>query len=209
MDVGALLAQAWAEVEKAGLPAEMKEVAFKEAIALLARESDDYVAPESAPKKARVTSAPSTKAAGSPKIEAEDRGSMASSASSDELFDKFAHEVGIEKDDLEQVFYFENGLPILNGPTRKLGASKAAQCRAVALALAVAYHFVLDVTDISIKSIREECERLKCYDQDNFSAYLGSAKGVNYIGPRGKKVLRVKADAIDLVRTLVDSIRSA
>lgn len=214
MAVSEMIAEAWKAVKDAGVPEALQEIAFKEAMAVLAASASPAIAEResadpgrgsktnSATNKARAKVRPKTKRE---PAETEVLGTV---LPDDDLFDKFSTETGIPRRELEEVFYFDSGRPILNGPARQLGSSVAVQARIVAIAITAAYHYALDVRDVPASKIADECKRLKCWDTDNFSAYMAKEKAVNYIGPRGKKVFRVKQpDTVDALRAAVDGIR--
>jgi hypothetical protein len=214
MAVSDMVAEAWKAVKDAGIPEPLQEVAFKEAMAVLAGR------PVSGPSKQRVQEAgrgsrPNRPTAGAkagtrarPKREPATNDVIGTVLPDDELFDKFSDETAIPRHALEEVFYFDGGKPILNGPARQLGDNVAAQARAVAVALTAAYHYALDVRDVPASKIADECKRLKCWDTDNFSAYISKEKAINYVGPRGKKVFRVKQpDTVEGLTLVVNRIR--
>jgi hypothetical protein len=108
---------------------------------------------------------------------------------------------------LEEVFFFHDGLPGLNGPARKLGASKSSQTKTVALALTAAYHYSVSEPADTVEAVRRECERLRCYDKVNFSTSLGGIKGLNYTGPRNNKTLKTKSDTIVELKAVIAAVR--
>ena len=202
MDVADQLARAWAAVEIAGLPEHLHEVGFKAALNLQNSQHDHpltqqvHVAPSATP----LTPLPGPVAAGNdsaPRI----------GIDAADPFAVFEYETGIPREALEEVFYFHEGLPGLNGPARKLGASKSMQTKTIALALTAAYHFaVVDPAD-TVEAVRKECERLRCYDKVNFSTTLGATKGLNYTGPRNNKTLKTKSDTIAELKAVIAAIR--
>ncbi len=213
MAVSDMIAEAWKAVKDAGIPEPLQEVAFREAMAVLASKA----APASTQRAAAAGrgSKPNTSPTGprtglrpKAKPKALDNDVIGTVLPDDELFDKFSNETGIARHELEEVFYFDSGKPILNGPARQLGANVAAQARTVAVALTAAYHYALDVRDVPASRIADECKRLKCWDTDNFSAYISKERAVNYVGPRGKKVFRVKQpETVESLKAAVAFIR--
>jgi hypothetical protein len=209
LNVTEKIAAAWKSVVDAGLPESLHEVGFKAALVMINEEqtpaSPREIVPASA--SARVHQLPTPALIDPPAEHSND--AVLQPKSSGELLSKFAMETGIEEEDLEAVFYFDNGVPILNGPVRKLGGTTTEKTRTIALCLVSAYNYALDLVEIQPDVIRAECERLKCLDSKNFSSYVGSTKGVSYLGPTGKKFLKVKADTISLLADAVRSIREA
>lgn len=202
MDVAEQLAKAWAAVEGAGLPEHLHEVGFKAALTL---QSPQYahVAPAPAATATPLSISPATEAPAAAVM-----GPITQSVETNaDPIALLAHETGIEQEALEEVFFFVEGLPRLNGPGRKLGGTKTTQTRTVALALTAAYHFVLRDTSDAVEAVRKECERLRCYDKVNFSTTLSSTKGLNYTGLRNNKMLKTKSDTIAELKAVVAAIR--
>lgn len=209
MAVSDLISEAWKAVKDAGVPEALQEVAFKEAMSVLTAGTSQANATSTAGGKTDGSAAnPKPKAKPRTKREATDTEVIGTVLPDDQLFDKFSTETGIPRQELEEVFYFDAGKPILNGPARQLGGSVASQARTVAIAITAAYHYALDVRDVPAAKVADECKRLKCWDTDNFSSYMAKEKAVNFIGPRGKKVFRVKQpDTVDALKTMVNLIR--
>ncbi|OII05006.1 hypothetical protein BIU95_15885 [Curtobacterium sp. MCBA15_007] len=126
--------------------------------------------------------------------------------SEDDLWSKFAEESEVGREELEALFYLSEGQLHLNVKAHKLAASKPAQMKAVAFALAVAYDFVFDRTALDTTIVRVECERLKCLDKKNFGTYMGSIEGLTTSGPASKRVLKMKGGARELFKTWVSSM---
>jgi len=209
MAVSDVIAEAWKAVKDAGVPESLQEVAFKEAMSVLTAGTSLANAKPAADGAAALT-APKPKPKPKPKARREttEEEVIGTVLPDDDLFDKFSTETGIPRQELEEVFYFDGGKPILNGPARRLGSNLASQARTVAIAITAAYHYALDVRDVPAAKISDECKRLKCWDTDNFSTYIAKEKAVNFIGPRGKKVFRIKQpDTVEALKTTVNSIR--
>jgi hypothetical protein len=209
MAVSDMIAEAWKAVKDAGVPEALHEVAFKEAMAVLTAGSSRTTAkPAPAGAAGSGSTTPRPKAKPRVKREPVDTEVLGTVLPDDDLFDKFSTETGIPRQELEEVFYFDGGKPILNGPARQLGSNLAAQARTVAIAITAAYHYALDVRDVPASKIADECKRLKCWDTDNFSSYMAKEKAVNFIGPRGKKVFRIKQpDTVEALKLTVNLIR--
>ncbi len=207
MAVSDLIAEAWKAVKDAGVPETLHEVAFKEAMSVLTAGTSQANA-KPAGGSGVPAGATKAKAKASARRETTEDEVIGTLLPDDELFDKFSKETEIPRQELEEVFYFDGGRPILNGPARKLGGNLASQARTVAIAITAAYHYALDVRDVPAARIADECKRLKCWDTDNFSSYMAKEKSVNFIGPRGKKVFRIKQpDTVEALKTTVNSIR--
>lgn len=197
MEIEELLARAWSAVEKAGIPEPLQEYAFKEAITRLAVHEGTKEAPDTPPpsKPQEAIAADGTSAA------------SATTLTDAQLFAKFSNESGVAQDLLEQVFYFEGGVPHLNGPKAKFGSNMADQARAVALGLTAAYDYALDQQSTPIATIRTECDRLKCDPGKNFAKAMNGLTTVNYVGASNKKTTRVKGEITsDALKKLVNRI---
>lgn len=199
VEVNEILAKAWAEVQKANLPKELQEFAFKEAIGLLTTDAK--------PPRARVTG---TGPDGPKKKTEEDTDAAPAPdpVDSDALFTAFATETGIDQEALEEVFFFDaNGLPAVNAPARKLGVTITSQAQTAATALVAANYFVRNETSTPLSRVKSECERLKCHDK-NFVRHMGKVTGATLSGPADNRVLRARAGEIAAaLSTVVNSIR--
>lgn len=187
MPIHELLREAWAETEKAGLPEHIHEVAFTHAVAMLGGAASTAPATATGAAPERLAAAKEATSPSAPPAH----------VSTDELFVELESETGVSRDKLESIFYFHERIPGISVRSHKLGKNKAEQTRSVALLLFCAHYFALNANELSVEAVRTECETLKCYDQANFSATLEKIKGVNYTGPRGKKVLRFRPDTIE------------
>jgi hypothetical protein len=210
LDVSETIASAWKAVVDAELPESLYEVGFREALHMIQQRGGTAVLPMSGTVATfpAVMSA-TAQIAKTQGIEEAQEAEAPEVKSSSELLAKFAAESGISVDELEEVFYFDKGVPMLNGPVRKLGSTVTEKTRTVTLCLTAAYNFALDVVQTLPDVVRAECDRLKCLDSKNFSAYAGSTKGVSYLGPTGKKYLKVNQDTLVLLTDAVRSIREA
>ncbi|MCS5730282.1 hypothetical protein N1031_10965 [Herbiconiux moechotypicola] len=167
------------------MPESLYEVAFREAITLVVGARPVSV-PSAVQGRATVSSdAPDEAAANGGEIDTE------------ALIRTFAEESGVDVAELVEVFYFESdGSAHLNVSGRKLGESTAAKAKAVATAIAAAYHFADDEPTVSVEVIRAECVRLKCFDKKNFFTHMGAAPGTVLSGSGSSRVLRIKSNEI-------------
>lgn len=197
MDVEELLARAWSAVENAGIPEPLQEYAFKEALTRLSGSVGTAATPQN-----------NGSAEKSGQSESESAPGLEATFLTDaQLFDKFSLESGVPKEQLEQAFFFQDGLPHLNGPKAKLGSNVAEQARAVALALTAAYDYSRDQQNTPASTIRLECERLKCDPGKNWAKAMNALTTVNYVGASGKKTMRTKGETTsDALQKLVKSI---
>lgn len=197
MEPHEVLAKAWAEVELAGLPETLHQVAFREAVSLLSGPRDRQVA--------TTPPAPSPEDKSAPQPGTRPRRKGAAS----EVFEKFSEETSIPVSELEDVFHFEGETVQVIGPARKLGENRADQSRRIVLLLAGAYYYALDQEQVDIGVVRDECKRLKCFDSNNFSGYAGDTAGVVVTGTGRSKNVRMKSDAasLGLLKTAISEVR--
>lgn len=177
MEFEAVLKQSLKDVEAAAVPADLKAFAFAEAVKHYTTQFGGAAPPPGMPKQNAETSGSSS--------------GPARQSPSDDLFGRVADETGVPREDLERVFYVDNGdAPAFNISARKLGANKSDRHRAIALLMTCMRHYGLDETEVDIEVIREICISMGTYDSANFSTLMGSVPGITLSGPRGKKVLR-------------------
>src|SRR5262249_52406192 len=118
MDVEELLSRTWSAVEKAGVPPELQELAFKEAISFL-REG-------SAAPNAGAAVQKSAPAGGAGKPAETSSGTDAS-----DFFARLAHESGVSETELSDVLSLVDGQVRVTPATRTLGTSKTEQAKNV------------------------------------------------------------------------------
>ncbi|WP_370894553.1 hypothetical protein [Janibacter sp. GXQ6167] len=172
MEPSELLKKAWAAVEEAGLPEPLHEKAFEVAVSLL--DANTPISSHGEPAHAPSASSPPATHSGA---------ASGGGSAGGEVLQKISHESGISEADLERVLHFdEEGNPHVTGPARKLGSSTATQARTVALLLTAAWSLGLDSQQVPAKTIRDECARLKCFDQGNFGKHTGSTPGLTTVG---------------------------
>jgi len=196
MEADEVLTKAWSAVQASGVPEALYEVAFREAVALLKGTNG-----------ARRAASPADGTAAADG--ANDGAVEAAPVDTEALIQKFADESGIDVSELVEVFFFDaDGSAHLNVAGRKLGESTAAKAKAVATAIAAAYHYAADEPTVSVELIRAECTRLKCFDKKNFFAHMGAAPGTVLSGSGGSRVLRIKSNEIEAaLRTVVNVAR--
>lgn len=197
MEASEVLTKAWSAVQASGVPEGLYEVAFREAVALLKGTNGTRL------------KAPLVDEAGAPAEAATEGAAEAAQVDTEALIQKFADESGIDTAELVEVFFFDaDGTAHLNVAGRKLGESTAAKAKAVATAIAAAYHYAADEPSVSVELIRTECTRLKCFDKKNFFTHMGSAPGTVLSGSGSSRVLRIKSNEIEAaLRAVVNVAR--
>lgn len=197
MEVEELLAKAWAAVEKSGVPKEVREIAFKEAVSFL-RGAGSVKAEERGVQDAPPLGEPAAKRSASPKRSAK-RAAVASEARAtlnvdeDEFFARLASESGAEETDLRDILnLLADGTVQVIPPTRKLGSSAAQQARTVIALVAGARAYGLGEKPVSDASVRAELQRKNCWQRSNYAAsHLGTMLGFNAAG-QGEILLNSK-----------------
>ena len=181
MDVNELLAMAWAAVEKSRMPEHLHEAAFKEAVAFLRSDAGGA----EADSKGRTTESPSrgkkraAKAATGP---SKDKvGDDTEVPHEDEFFERLASESGVDEQDLRDILQLaSNGAVHISPPTKNLGDTVAEQARNVIALVAGARSVGLMEKPVNAKAVRDEADRKRCYQQNNYSAnHLRPMKGFN------------------------------
>lgn len=216
VEINEILSKAWSEVEKASIPADLNETAFREAIRLLsdgvdasggvAAKTVNGAAKKSTAKKqtrsASTSKTTSARARAKPAVD----DSALPDITEDEFFRKLEEQTGVDRDKLEQVLYLDGKTPRVNLVARKLGDDLKSRMVAVARILPVARQYGLDEDATSFKVVRDECTRLKCLDT-NVNKYVGGLDGILYSGGRSK-VLKVRPDGVKAFSKLVDELLS-
>ena len=166
MEVEELLRRAWKAVESSGVPDGMQELAFKEAIEFLKVEQSGVDASAS-PKHERRS--PKSAKSG-------DEGS-----GQGEVLEKLAHEAGVDLHEVTDVLQVtEDGKVQVTTRTSDLGKNTAEQARTVIVLVASARAIGMDEGPVVADAVREELQRKRCYQQNNFaSTHLGPLKGFN------------------------------
>lgn len=196
MNPAEVLKAAWAAVSEAELPRELHEVAFREAVRMYT-----------------FTTAPigSVTPHNSVNLHFDDANEKETSAEhldnevpSSEFLDTVSRGTGVPWKSLEALIYVEDGEPRLDLPAIKLGGSTAERTRNIAAILTIARTFGLDENETSVELIREEAQRLKCYDRSNFNAHLKGLEGFAIRESGGTRKIVAKAGGLDEFPKLVE-----
>lgn len=197
MDVSKQLAQAWADVEAAGLPEHVQGVALVEALRMRGADTaapsrsgdgDSGVKPKGGPPK---------RAAAKPKAAGGGGAVAGPDAPVDEesFFAAIARETDVPVDTLESLIFIKDGAPRLNVTRRALGSSLKQGQITVATLIVVARHFGLGEAEVQDSAVREECQRLGIFDR-NFAGNVKGIPGLLQTGDRSK-VFKVRAAGVD------------
>ncbi|TQS40391.1 hypothetical protein [Cryptosporangium phraense] len=207
MEVSETLKKAWSAVENAGLPDKIHEIAFREAVRLLAPAPIGAAAPATAASQV----SGQTEKSGSP------GGGMAGSGGSigdtskiveDEsiLLDKVAQHTNVPRGRVDELVHLDGGVLKVSIPGIRLGKSNADKTRAIAQILTIVRGFGLDEDETSLELVRAEAQRLKCYDSANFSSQVKALNGYLITGNGANRRIRAKAAGIAAFPALVDSL---
>jgi hypothetical protein len=193
MNVTEILKEAWAAVQGAGLPNELQEVAFREAVRILGAQAAPDV------KTPSVKRAAPPPAGESAEIEAP------APVTEDQFFGKLSEATGVDRQTLEEFFHLEKSEVRIIKAARYLGDSSKAQMQTVGQLLPVAYAEGLDQGEISTGVVGQECRRLRCYDR-NLNTYLASLEGISYVGPARGRKLKVRASAVEPFKRIIKEL---
>lgn len=186
MDPNDVLKKAWAAVENSGVPEHLQETALKAAIQMLSSPAWAKTAPDTPPAAAPVLFKGAPAAAETPAT----LGSGENS--SDDFFKRVARVSDFAPEDLQEVFWLDDGVVHLVPKARDLGDSSADQMRSVALLLTAAYSWGLGASETSLDVISTECRALHCLDSGNFSARVSNFPPLIVTGASRKKVAKTK-----------------
>lgn len=208
MEVSETLRRAWTAVEDAGLPEEIQQVAFREAVRLLV--------PGQVLTAPAVTANASGQAGNSQMMSGFPGSSTSRGASSDDglkiteaesvILDKVEQQTGVPRAKLAELVYLDDGVLKISLPGIKLGKNNADKTRAVAQILTIVRGFGLDEDETSLELVRDEAQRLKCYDSSNFSAHVKALDGYLVAGNGGNRRIRAKSGGISGFPAFVEKI---
>lgn len=201
MSTSSVLQEAWSAVEEADLPERIHEVAFREAVRLIAPPAVALAQParagQTSPSGAAATASGGQAGVGNSLNE------NAISLSEDELVRKVSNGTGADADALGNLIYVDDGVLRLNLPGIKLGRNNADRTRTIAAVFTVVRSFGLDEDDTSVELVREEAQRLKCYDSANFSSQLKALQGFVIKGAGNNRRIQAKGPGISEFPNLV------
>jgi hypothetical protein len=197
MDVDDLISQAWHAVEAADVPEPLQETAFKEALAFLREgQAGGSGGGRSSDKGDQRRKDPGREAGG---------GSDENVVNKDDFWGALAHESGLPVNDLKDILQLSGEKILVTPPTRSLGRNVAEQARTVISLVAGARAVGLGEQPVNADAVREELERKRCYQSNNFAAkHLGPLKGFNAGASRSQIVLTSKwvGDFVAAVNTV-------
>ncbi len=201
VNVSGLLKEAWTAVDEAELPENLQEVAFREAIRLMAPSA---TTPSPTPGL-RATATVPTRWLGI-RTACPGRQKRGGTTSEQNMYDQVVAQVGVDRNKLEQIVHLDGDDPRLSIPGLKLGRTTAERARAVAQVISITRVFGLGESDVSLETVRSECERLRVYDQANFSTQMKALPGYVVTGTGQGRRLRPRAAGIEAFPGLVDGL---
>jgi hypothetical protein len=204
VEVSEVLQKAWTAVGEAGLPEQIQETAFREAIRMLI---PGIGAAADLPRVRRIEGN-----GGSMVIGSDGNSSNAGdgvTVSEDEMYAKVVAQTEVDQAKLEDLVHMDDDGPHVSIPGLKLGRSNADRTRAVAQILTIVRGFGLGESGTLLDVIRAECERLKVYDQTNFARQVRALDGYVITGAGPNRRLRAKGPGIAAFSNLVDSLPGA
>lgn len=217
MEVSETLKKAWAAVEDADLPEMIHGTAFKEAVRLLAPPPAIAAAAPMNPLPAAHLGSQTGKASsqtgsngasGSGGRGPNGDGSKIA-ATEAELFEKVEQQTGVSKENLSDIVHLDDGVLKVSIPGIKLGKNNAEKTRAIAQIFTIVRGFGLDEKETSLELVRAEAQRLKCYDQANFSSQVRVLSGYLITGKGTNRRIRAKSGGIEAFATLVEKLLGA
>ncbi|RCK70762.1 hypothetical protein DT076_05015 [Desertihabitans brevis] len=209
MEVSETLKKAWTAVEDAGLPEKIQEVAFREAVRLLVPTQVVAAASPAAPRTSGQTekSGATSGSTGSGVSGGGSNGDGAKIAEAeDTILDKVAQHTGVSREKLEELVHLDDGVLKVSIPGIKLGKSNADKTRAIAQIITIVRGFGLDEQETSVELVRAEAQRLRCYDQANFSSQIRALNGYLMTGSGANRRIRAKSGGITAFPAFVDSL---
>ena len=204
MDVSETLKKAWAAVEAAGLPEKLHEAAFREAVRLLGP-APVVIGPAAGVQ--RVGKPGGTDGGGAGGLSS--NGDSGITVSEDDIYDRVVAHTGVDRGELEQVVHLDDGALKVSIPGLRLGRNNAERARSVAQILTITRGFGIEEHETSLDVIRAECDRLRVYDQNNFSSHMKALTGFVITGSGANRRVRAKGPGIAAFPALVDKLLGA
>jgi hypothetical protein len=203
MEVSETLKKAWAAVEGADLPETIHEVAFREAVRLLVPAPMGVVPIAAKPGLVK----PAGDAGGASR--GDSGNDIGVTVSEEEIYQRVVAQTGVDRDKLEQVVHLDGEVLKVSLPGIKLGKNNAERARAVAQILTISRSFGFDEAETSLDLIRAECDRLRVYDQNNFSSHMKALNGFVVTGTGTNRRVRAKSAGIAAFPALLDTLVGA
>ncbi|MCG2798014.1 MAG: hypothetical protein L6367_05675 [Cellulomonas sp.] len=204
MGASETLKKAWAAVKDADLPESIHEVAFREAVRLLAPPPAATTPGPIAPGGAKLSGRVGTGNGAPTGDGAEGGGGIAVSEAT--IYDRVVAQTGVDREKLEQLVHLDGDVLKVSIPGLRLGKTNAERARSVAQILTITRGFGLEESETSLELIRAECDRLRVYDQNNFSGHVKALAGFVVTGTGANRRVRAKGPGIAAFPGIVDKL---
>lgn len=199
MELAESIKTAWTAVEESGVPDDMQELAFREALRSLLGTARHNGATAGA---GRVHPAPQFKQA-----DDDGNGEQQFNASEEEVIQRVSEETGVAVEKLEAVFHIDGEVVKLIGPHGKYGSSTSDQARNVARIVTVVRKLGMGHADTTFETIKDACESKHCYDSKNFaSQHMPKIDGFVVKGEGRSRRLEAKGGGISSFSDLIDKV---
>lgn len=217
-DVAEVTKQAWAAVKDSGAPESLWPVMYPKIFDALLNVGPPSGAGQQvihtpaalgrkAAKKASASGAPAKKVQrGGGRVAAPE--SPNSAITEPELVAEIAKATGVKPEQLEEIFYLDNGVPKINKSGGDLASGMKGKQEDIATLIVTAWNYGFGVIEVPADAVRAEAERFHSLDK-NFGGYMRGLDGFVYKGPAKAKVLQVRDKGrerfIELVNKLAPS----
>lgn len=204
MELAESIKTAWAAVEDSGVPENMQELAFKEALRSLIGPSRP-VAPAGRDVGAD-TGGGSGDGSWQSGYEPGD-GDGTNTADEQAVIAAVSEHTGVPRERLEQVFHLDNGAVKVSVNHNALGKNSADKARATAQIITVVRKIGMGHNDTDFDIIRDECQRKHFYDGKNFaSGHMPGIDGFVVKGEGRHKRLEARTSGISAFPGLIDKV---
>lgn len=202
MELAESIKTAWAAVEDSGVPENMQELAFKEALRLLLGTAQP-VAPAGRGSDAGAGSGSGSKQS----VLDPGEGDGPSNVDEQAVIAAVSDHTGVPAEKMEQVFHIGNGAVKVSVNHNALGKNSADKARATAQIITVVRKIGLGHNDTDFDIIRDECQRKHFYDSKNFaSGHMPGIDGFVVKGEGRNKRLEARTSGINAFSGLIDKV---
>lgn len=191
-----VISAVWGVIDEVGIPKHLQELAFREGLKFLSSvqpDRDHFVERVSQTTK-DVTALPVQESGAEYELD------------ESLLIERISSETGVGRDKIEELVYTDQGKIHINRPGLKLGRNNTERTKVVAAFLTIVRNFGLDEDETPVETIRDEVQRLRVYDANNFAAQLKSMPGFVLKGSGQSRRLQAKATGVAEFADLVESM---
>ena len=204
MELAESIKTAWAAVEDSGVPENMQELAFKEALrSLLGTTQPVAPAGRGFGVGTGAGSGSASKQSGSDPVEADGTSAVDEQA----VIAAVSEHTGVPPEKLEQLFHVDNGAVKVSVNHNALGKNSADKARATAQIITVVRKVGMGHNDTDFDIIRDECQRKHFYDSKNFaSGHMPGIDGFVVKGEGRNKRLEARTSGINAFPGLIEKV---